>query len=192
MNNARAINIDNWNASVVNAKLTALVTTSKGNVQKVRITSKDLVKAISDDFGTNFKGDQIVYWNENDGYWLMDKHQNLVEDLSSDGVIEISHDDYYDNYSNNNHKYSETGVSYFYFASYGNDFDYGDSTIEFDYLYGSYTYNYTESSVFHGRYFWSETSKDYVGGAGYDGYISGDDIPVSGTIVTSGSGVFID
>ena len=117
------------------------------------------------------------------------KHRVCVYGSHRWTSFERDYNTYYDQYSNNSHKYSETGVIYFYFGSFG-DWDYGDSSIAFDSLYGAYTGGWNESSLFMGRYFYSESWKNSLGGEGYDSYLGGY-VPVTGSITETGSGILI-
>ncbi|HEU6447961.1 MAG TPA: hypothetical protein VFV23_05950 [Verrucomicrobiae bacterium] len=187
--NVQATVIENEVVTGFNAKL-VIAYSDNGKVKKVRITSKDMVNAISSDFGISFKGDQIVYWDGD--YWLMDKHNNLVENLTSDDVL------YYDEYSDQsyseksgkNGSYREAETGYIYELEFDSDGSWDGSTLAFYSDYTGYTYSENWSPIFKGKQFETIKETDGFGGYGHDWNVSSDEyISVWGTILQNGSGI---
>jgi len=189
--NARATVIDNEVVTGFDVQLVFSYTDNNGNIKKTRVVSKDLVNAISKDFGTSFKGDQIVYWDGD--YYLMNMHNNLVENLTDDEVI--YNDVYYDssfsekNGMKDSYKEAETGYIYeLEFASDGYS-NWDSSTIAFYNDYTAYTWTEIGYPVVSGKQYTVITEQDGFGGYGHDWKVSGDDdIAVAGTIFQNGSG----
>jgi hypothetical protein len=221
---AQAIVIDNEVVTVLNAQLIIKWTDSDGKIKKARITSKEMVNAISEDFDENFSGDQIVNVAGNDvmcstvadvteaadvaaekgDYWLMDKHGNLVENLTEDEVIVANYDDLSDSDNEGNNgkfKYVETGVFDFEFYSDGDFIDVGpgtsnsaDSTLTFVDDSAPYTFIEIGSGIKNnGRQKLTITEKDAIGAVGHDfDVVDLDDQIIFGMMTQNGSGTVVD
>jgi hypothetical protein len=171
----------------LNVQLTALTTSSRGKVQKTRIGNKDLLNSIGD----TTKGDTLVYWFDTDHVYVMSKRGILGEDLTSDGTFEISFSQFFSD--SNGNKRVFTGTTSAFFANAGAE-DTADSDLWFD-LDGTYSWTETESGDFgpNNNFFESDTvNMSNLGNEGFDDNISVDDVPLSGSISMSGSGILVD
>ena len=179
----------------LNVRIAILTTTSNGKVQKVRVTSKDLVMAISNDTSENLSGDQIVQLGRDGDCYLMDKHNNLGEDLSTDGFLDFTHSVQFENQKDKgdgSYKYSETGFVFFYFTSDGATDSLDSSLWIYDGYYSAYSYAETGSRTILGKQMITVTEKDAIGGDSHDDNISLDTehMPVSGSVSVDGSSIF--
>jgi hypothetical protein len=178
--------INNYVTRVLKAQLIIKWTDSNGKIKKATITSKDLVKAISEDFGVNYSGDQIVYSDWDGDYHLMDKNKVFVydvngDDLGEDGVIvadytplSSSHNDG----NNGRYKDVETGTLDFEFYSDGvteadvlNDdtLSLDDNTLEFIDGNAPYTLTQTGAAIRKNtNQKLTFTEKEEIGGVGHD------------------------
>jgi hypothetical protein len=199
---AQAVSYGDDFQTTFNAQLIIKWSDSNGKAQKARITTKDLVTAISEDFDENYSGDKIIYDyydadEFDEGYWLVDKHNNFVLDLSDYD----EEDDYilladYDQLSssekdgkNDSYKYTETGVADFEFYSDGDDGDVSDNTLAFVDDEVSYTYSENVGPLKKGLQQVSITEKDGLNGDGVDyDVVDFDDLPIFGIITQNGSG----
>jgi hypothetical protein len=201
--NARATVIDNNLVIPLKAQLIIKWTDSNGKIKMARISSKDMVDAISEDFGVNFSGDQIVYWLETGEYYLMDKNDVLVENLSADQVIiAISTIDSENNNDGNNGKFKDVEIGTIDLEFYS-DGDLGgvavvgtsnsaDSTLWFNDDIAPFTFTETGSVFKNGKQTITWTGKVGVGAVGHDfDVIADDNLPVFGTLNSSGSGKVI-
>ena len=169
-------------------------TDSNGKLHRGRITSKDLVAAISEDFNVNFSGDQIVYYFGDGDIHLMDKSKSLVENLTVDGVIFIDHTTDSQSTvdgSNGKFKHVETGTADFEFYSDGGA-DSPDSTLSFVDDTAAYTYTITGGPIKNGEQKVTATEKDGIDATGHDfDVINDDNLPIFGSNNESASGKVI-
>src|ERR1700689_369890 len=79
---AQAVSFGDDFETVVDAQLIIKWTDDNGRLHRGRITTKDMVTAIGEDFEGDVTGDQIVYdWDEGD-YWLGAKQGVFFVDLT--------------------------------------------------------------------------------------------------------------
>jgi hypothetical protein len=190
---AQALVIDNNVITVLKAQLTIKWTDGNGNIQKARISSKDMVDAISGDFVADFSGDLIVFDPGSDDYWLMDRNDVLEEDLSLDQVILADYNSLSSNQKNGSnfqYKRSDTGTIDFEFYSDGG-FDSPDSTLSFTDAAVPYTYTETGSGKNNsGNQTITINEKDRVGADGHDfDVVELNDLPINGTMTQTGHGM---
>jgi hypothetical protein len=189
--------IDGFLVIPLNPQLIIKYTDGNGKVQRATINTKALVAAISLDFGENFSGDRIVYWYEDGDFHLMDKQNNLVndvndEDLSEDGVIvadvtrdsSSTHDG-----SNGRFTYVETGTDDFEFYSDGDQVTLGNDTLEFIDDTVPYTYTETAGPIKNGEQQVNITEKADLGATGHDfTVVDIDPLPIFGSATQNGGG----
>ncbi|HEU6447962.1 MAG TPA: hypothetical protein VFV23_05955 [Verrucomicrobiae bacterium] len=195
LSSAKAGVIDNELADAVNVKLTMTYTGNNGKIKKMRVTSKDLVNAIANDWQENYSGDRIIYYYGNDDFWLVDKHNNLILDLTETEVLYTDYSDtsYWEkDGKNGSYTFRNVGIDWeFEFTSYGNE-NWDSSTLA---LY-DYNLPYFESGfgtpIFNGRQFQSDSTKESFAGYGHNYDVSKDDyLPCVGTVTEIGSGILI-
>jgi hypothetical protein len=183
--------------TTLNAQLIIKWSDSNGKAQKARITSKDLVNAISDDFDEDYSGDQIVYDYEDGDYWLVNKHGAFELDLSDvdeedDYVILTDYDVLSSSEKdgkNGAYKYTSTGTLDFEFYSFGDSDNIYDNELEFIDDEVSFTYSENAGAIKKGLQEVSVTEKDGLNGDGHDyDVVDFDDLPVFGMMTQNGSG----
>jgi hypothetical protein len=203
--------INNTVVTVLKAQLIIKWTDANGKIKKATITSKDLVKAISEDFGVNYSGDQIVFSDWDGDYHLMDKNKVFVydvngEDLGENGVIFTDYTSLSSSHNGgNNGRYKdvETGTLDFEFYSDGDPMTLDNNTLEFIDGNAPYTLTQTGAAIRKNtNQKLTVTEKDEIGGAGHDFDVvdeadtdvegdttpSDDDLPIFGPMTQDGSG----
>jgi hypothetical protein len=196
---AQAFVIDNELAVPLDAQLFIKWTDDNGKLQKARITSKDLVNAIGEDFDENVSGDQIVNVGSSDvDCELIDKHGDLVLDLSDDGVIVINHSQLSESEkdgSNGKFKEVSTGTVDVEFYSDGDQVDLDNNTLELIDDVSPYTLTVTGSAINHNdKQQITIAEKDELGAEGhdFDATEDFDDLPIFGIMTGNGSGTIVD
>ncbi len=162
---------------------TASGSTTKYNVVKFKVTSKDVLKLIAAEFSTNFPaGAQLAVDNFFAGdFYVLDKNGNEIlyasynEGVTDDYSLFFAYQNYVDSGSDTASKetdnYTTIGEFYYEDATDANYFDiYGLTTVKD-------TYSTKDSESF-----------KMTGLAG-DGYFAGYDVVVSGTVNGSGKNV---
>jgi len=195
---SQAIGVGNEIVAPLNVQLSALTTTSRGKVQKIRITAKDLLVST----GFTAKGESIVILSDEEDVWVMDKQGELIEDLTADGILEISFDEFDEDDTSTQgggFRESSVGTVEVSFFSDGSD-DAADSDLTFD-LDGTFTFVLTGTAVpgLHGLHAKIPTNRlletlnvnlSNLGTEGFDFDINeSDDVPVSGSMTATGSGL---
>jgi len=188
---ARAVVITNYDLVTVKATVLAQTndtynskdTVTYYNVAKFKVTSKDVLKLIAAEFSTNFPaGAQLAvdyFWAGD--FYVLDKNGNEIlyasynEGVTDDYSLYLEYQNYVDSGSDTASKetdnYTTIGEFYYEDATDANYFDvYGLTTVKD-------TYSTKDSESF-----------NMTGLAG-DGYISGTEVVVSGTVKGSGKNV---
>jgi len=184
---AQAAVLDGTLYSPLKIKLTAQFVNSKGKIAKLRITSKDVLTGFLND---TTKGDLLAVSGGGD-VWIINK-KTVVADISSypSDYLFIEYGTYVSTYSGKgNTKYSETGVTYvsFYDGGYR---DAGTQSTNWFETSGTYTYSETTGKTDKKGSFKSSQSysaKALSGEGSFSG-VSGDILPVSGSVSFQGSG----
>jgi len=182
---SQALVISNSVVSTMNIKATVYYVNDKNKVVKISVSNKDILK-----YDGAPKGAKLADW-EGDAVIISDNA--IWEDLTVDGVLYVSTDEYSDNEidgNNDSYKYADTGTVEVEYGSDGYIPYYGDSIGDNDYGFdvtGVYTDSGSGSAVKSGYQTESDKfSASSLAGEAYDyevGYV-----PVTATASGSGSG----
>jgi hypothetical protein len=208
----KAAVIDNTLFTPVTIQIVAFTTPNdNGKIVKVRINNKDLLTVLSDTFNESFKNDQLAVeiGNSDSGDVVIINKNGVVEDLSSGDDINIDLNDVVDSNTENSKqaKHSEAGDATFTFYSDPQFDDIEDTELDtaesenasslwFE-LTGSYHYTETDTFKNNSSKVKRDTSfKAFFNGEGFDADVNGFDedggVPVSGSVVGSGSGTITE
>jgi hypothetical protein len=201
VNQAQAIIIDGELFSTLNVKLTVGVNDSKtGKITKHSLASKDALKAL--DFTA--KGEMLAIQVGNDvdfGDVFVITKTSIVENLTADGNFTVTNDELITHNTENNNDTAETestagtlGLSFFSTPEFVDGvLNQADSEEASDvWFVGSGVYAYGEKDAFGNKDSESNKLQATFTGEGHDSAESEDDLPVTGTLTASGSGVFIE
>ncbi|HEU6447958.1 MAG TPA: hypothetical protein VFV23_05935 [Verrucomicrobiae bacterium] len=86
-NQVSAVTVEGQVVFPLNIQLTGSIK-NNGTVRRVRITNKDILNSINDQFMPVASGDRVAMW-ENE-ILLLDKNDNIVTNLSYEGVMEVN------------------------------------------------------------------------------------------------------
>ena len=176
--------IENSLLAPSNIKVSYSYVNSKGKIQKVSFTNKDILK-----YYNYPNGSQLAYYFGTGHVYVINKGV-VLGDLTSFGELYVETNDLIDSTTpgkNGAFKYAESGNVFIGF--YSNDGILGDNDYDFE-VSGTYSVAYSESAVNNkGAYNVSESFKtSNLTGSGYDYDVSDIELPVSGTASASGSG----
>ncbi len=185
--------IENSVYAPANIKVSYSYVNSKGKIQKVSLTSKDILKCY------NYpKGSQLAYYFGSGDVYVINKGA-VLDDLTSLTELYVETDDMINSTTPGKiggYKYAESGnvLINFYINGYINYYySLGENDYEFE-VGGTYSVAYSESPVESPvsnkvTINVSESLKiSNLSGTGYNKYVSDIELPVSGTASASGSG----
>ena len=168
-----------------NIKVSYSYVNSKGKIQKVSLTSKDILK-----YYNYPKGSQLAYHFRSGDVYVINKGA-VLDNLTSLGELYCERNDLINSTTpgkNGAYKYAESGnvLISFYINGY---YSLGENDYDFE-VGGTYSVAYSQSAVSNkGTINVSESFKiSNLTGSGYNYDVSEIELPVSGTASASGSG----
>ena len=176
--------IENSVFAPANIKVSYSYVNSKGKIQKVSLTSKDILK-----YYNYPKGSQLAYCFGSGDVYVINKG-DVLDDLTSLGELYVETNDLINSTTpgkNGAYKYAESGNVLISF--YINGYSLGENDYDFE-VGGTYSVAYSQSAVSNkGTINVSESFKtSNLTGSGYNYDVSEIELPVSGTASASGSG----